>query len=94
MMKRIIKKPLVSEKNTILSQNFGQYVFEVDKNANKFEIAQAVAARFGVEVLKVRTLHRRGKIKVVGRRFGKRSNIKKAFVQIKKGQKIDLFEGV
>ncbi|MBI2608259.1 MAG: 50S ribosomal protein L23 [Deltaproteobacteria bacterium] len=93
-MKRVLKKPLVSEKNTLLSQNLNQYVFEVDGGANKIEIKHAVQKRFGVEVEGVRTLMQRGKMKVLGRSMGKRPNFKKAVVTLKKGQKIDLFEGV
>ena len=93
-MKRVLKKPLVSEKNTQLSQSFNQYVFEVHPQANKIEIKQAVQKRFGIEVEGVRTLRQRGKIKVLGRSMGKRPNFKKAIVTLKKGQKIDLFEGV
>jgi len=93
-MKRILIKPLVSEKNTRLSQNHNQYAFQVLSRSNKFEIAQAVSKRFGVEVERVRTLIQRGKIKTVGRNIGKKSNFKKAIVTIKEGQKIELFEGV
>ena len=93
-MKHILKRPLVSEKNTVLAQNSNQYVFVVDVNANRLEIAQAVALRFGVEVQGVRTLQQRGKMRVLGRHFGKKSNWKKAFVTLKQGQKIELIEGL
>lgn len=93
-MKRILAKPLVSEKNTHLSQTYNQYVFQVHTGANKFEIAEAVSKRFGVEVQNVRTLVQRGKVKTVGRNIGKKPNFKKAIVTIKEGQKIELFEGV
>ena len=93
-MKRILRKPLVSEKNTRLSQEHNQYVFQVHPDANKFEIGEAVSKRFAVEVESVRTLVQRGKIKVVGRNIGKKSNFKKAIVTIKEGQKIELFDGV
>ncbi|MBI2026496.1 MAG: 50S ribosomal protein L23 [Deltaproteobacteria bacterium] len=91
-MKQVLKKPLISEKNTRLN-GLAQYVFEVHVDANKFEVLQAVASRFGVQVEKVRTLNQRGKHKVLGRNIGKKPNFKKAIVTLKKGQKIDLFEG-
>ena len=91
-MKHVLKKPLISEKNTALGE-LGCYVFEVHTDANKFEVAEAVSERFGVEVEKVRTLNQRGKNRVLGKSFGRKSNFKKAFVTLKKGQKIDLFEG-
>ncbi len=93
-MKRILTKPLVSEKNTQLAQAHNQYVFQVHADANKFEISEAIAKRFGVEVENVRTMIQRGKVKVVGRNIGKKSNFKKAIVTIKEGQKIELFEGM
>ncbi len=92
-MKQVLKRPLISEKNTTLGA-YHQYAFEVDKSANKFEIAEAVAKRFAVEVVRVRTLVQRGKLKRLGKNVGKKPNFKKALVTLKEGQKIDLFEGV
>ena len=59
----------------------------------KLDVARAVAAQFKVTVEDVRTLVMRGKIKRVGMSIGKRSNFKKAFVTLKEGDKIELFEG-
>jgi large subunit ribosomal protein L23 len=49
---------------------------------------------FNVHVVDVKTLNLRGKIKRVGRNFGKRPNWKKAYVTLKAGEKIEFFEGV
>lgn len=91
---KILLKPIVSEKSNILRESTNQVIFEVAKDANKQTIKAAVEKAFKVTVEDVRTLVVRGKHKTVGRFKGKRSNWKKAIVSLKKGDKIDLFEGV
>lgn len=90
---QVIKGPLITEKLDKAREKGRQYSFLVDRKANKHDIAQAVAKQFKVTVESVRTLVMRGKIKRVGTSMGKRSNFKKAFVTIKEGDKIELFEG-
>lgn len=88
---QIIKKPLVTEK-TSLQKNAGQVVaFEVALDANKVEIKQAVEKAFNVKVAAVNTCVVAGKVKRVGRNFGKRSNRKKAMVTLAQGSTIDFF---
>lgn len=89
----IIKSPLITEKLDKARETQRQYSFVVDKKATKHEIARAVTAQFKVTVEGVRTLVMRGKIKRVGASMGKRANFKKAFVTLKEGDKIELFEG-
>ncbi len=89
----VIKGPLITEKLDKAREKQRQYSFVVDKKATKHEVARAVAGQFKVTVEDVRTLIMRGKIKRVGRSQGKRSNFKKAFVTLKEGDKIELFEG-
>jgi len=89
----IIKGPLITEKLDKARETQRQYSFVVDKKATKHEIARAVTAQFKVTVEGVRTLVMRGKIKRVGASMGKRANFKKAFVILKEGDKIELFEG-
>lgn len=89
----IIKGPLITEKLDKARETQRQYSFVVDKKATKHEIARAVTAQFKVTVEGVRTLVMRGKIKRVGASMGKRANFKKAFVTLKEGDKIELFEG-
>jgi large subunit ribosomal protein L23 len=89
----IIKGPLITEKLDKAREMARQYSFIVDKKATKLEIAKAVTTQFKVTVEGVRTLVMRGKIKRVGASMGKRSNFKKAFVKLKEGDKIELFEG-
>lgn len=89
----VIKTPLVTEKADKAREKFRQYAFVVDRKATKHDVARAVTALFKVTVTDVRTLVVRGKIKRVGRSMGKRDNFKKAFVTLKEGDKIELFEG-
>ncbi len=72
----------------------GQYVFEVAPNANKIEIKRAVEAVFKVDVESVNVSHVRGKMRRMGRSTGMTSSWKKAFVTLRHGQKIELFQGV
>ena len=89
----IIKGPLITEKLDKARETQRQYSFVVDKKATKLEIARAVTSQFKVTVEGVRTLVMRGKIKRIGQSMGKRANFKKAFVILKEGDKIELFEG-
>jgi len=89
----IIRRPLITEKSTQQKEVNRQYAFEVDRGANKIEIQSAVERLFKVKVLDVRTSNVLGKIKRLGRRYGKRSDWKKAIVTLKEGDRIDFFEG-
>ncbi|MCE5322458.1 50S ribosomal protein L23 [bacterium] len=90
----VIKRPLITEKGMGAS-SMGKYVFEVDINANKIEIAEAVKKIFpAVDVVKVNTLRVKGKAKRMGRMGqGKTADWKKAYVTLKAGQHIEIFEG-
>jgi large subunit ribosomal protein L23 len=90
---KIIRRPLVTEKSTQQKEGSNQYVFEVQKNANKIEIQSAVERLFKVKVLQVRTVNVLGKLKRLGRKYGKRPDWKKAIVTLKEGDRIDFFEG-
>jgi large subunit ribosomal protein L23 len=92
-VQKIIRRPLVTEKSTRQKEEGRQYVFEVDPDANKIEIQHAVEHLFKVKVLQVRTSNALGKLKRVGRKFGKRPDWKKAIVTLKEGDRIDFFEG-
>jgi large subunit ribosomal protein L23 len=90
---RVIRKPMVTEKSTRQKEDSRQYVFEVHRDANKIEIQSAVERLFKVKVLQVRTSNVLGKVKRLGRRYGKRPDWKKAIVTLKEGDRIDFFEG-
>ena len=89
----IIISPLVTEKSTVQREGQNQYSFKVDKRTNKIEIREAVERLFKVKVEEVRTVTMRGKVKRLGRHFGKRPDWKKAIVTLKEGDRIDFFEG-
>lgn len=88
----ILKKPLLTEKSLILRDTDNCYAFAVDKKANKHEICEAIEKIFNVKVVKITTCTLRGKVKRMGRYEGKRPDLKKALVTLKKGDKIDATE--
>ena len=90
---KIIRRPLITEKSTQQKEESRQYVFEVHRDANKIEIQSAVERLFKVTVLQVRTSNVLGKVKRLGRRYGKRPDWKKAIITLKEGDRIDFFEG-
>jgi large subunit ribosomal protein L23 len=89
----VVKRPLITEKNERAREAARQYAFEVHREATKIQVKQAVEKLFNVHVLAVRTAIARGKNKRVGRSIGRRPNWKKAFVTLKEGETIALFEG-
>lgn len=92
-IKEIIKKPLVSEKSyNMLAEQ--KYCFEVDKRANKTQIAGAVKDIFNVNVENVNTSIVKPKPKRYGRFQGKTKTWKKAIVTLREGEKIEIFEGM
>ena len=86
----IILRPIISERSYDLI-GVNQYTFEVDKKANKIEIAQAVEEIFKVRVLKVNTMNVRGKPKIVRRVKGYSRSWKKAIVTLAEGDSIEAF---
>ncbi len=90
----IIRRPVITEKSTIQKEECNQLTFEVDKKANKVEIARAIEKIFKVKVLGVRTLRVIGKKKRRGRVIGKRRDWKKALVTLAPGARIEFFDGV
>lgn len=88
----VVKKPLVTEKNTIHSAA-GVYAFEVDRKATKTDIKDAIEKSFDVKVDTVKTMVCRGKVKRVGRNFSKVRYWKKALVKLQPGESIAIFEG-
>lgn len=83
----VIKRPIITEKTTRLKQ-YGIYVFEVDINATKPMIKQAVEKLFNVDVVDVKTMIMKGKLRRYGRYEGYKPDWKKAMVKLKKGQTI------
>lgn len=92
-IRSIIKKPLITEKSTILKEE-NKYCFMVDHRANKHQIKLAIEEIFQVKVENVNTYNVLGKIKRMGKYEGRRSNWKKAIVTLAPGSRIEFFEGV
>jgi len=88
----IILTPHVSEKATVKADSENQHVFSVAKDANKFEVKKAVEKMFEVKVQNVRLLNVHGKLKRVGRKYGKTKDWKKAYVRLKEGFDINYGE--
>jgi large subunit ribosomal protein L23 len=87
----VILAPVVSEKSySLIDQN--AYTFLVHRDANKTEIRQAVEKIWGVKVVAVNTINRKGKNKRFRYTVGKRADSKRAVVKLAEGDKIDLFE--
>ena len=89
----LIKKPIITEKGTLLSNN-SQIVFSISMNASKTIIKQAVEKLFGVNVKKINIIISKGKTKRFKGKMGKRKNEKKAIISLEKGQKIDITTGI
>lgn len=89
----ILKRPIITEKSMRLAQG-GLYTFEVSNEATKPIVAKEVAARFSVKVLKVKMINIKGKSKQQRkvRKVYQTQGYKKAMVQVKKGDKIAIFE--
>ena len=86
----VLKKPVLTEKSlTLLDEN--KYTFDVDVNANKIEIKNAVEKMFNVKVESVNVMNVRPKTKRVGRYTGKTNRRRKAIVKLAEGSNINLF---
>ena len=87
----VIRRPLVTEKTTILREDGRTVVFQVAVGANKTEIKRAIEKLLGSKVEGVRTAIAHGKFKRQGRFMGRRSDWKKAYVKLRDGEKIPEF---
>ncbi len=87
----VIRRPLITEKTSILREDGRTIVFEVAVRANKVEIRQAVEQLLGSKVAAIRTSITHGKVKRQGRFAGRRSDWKKAYVKLREGAKIPEF---
>jgi large subunit ribosomal protein L23 len=90
-LRDIILAPVVSEKSYDLIEHNNTYTFLVDTRSNKSEIKNAVEQVFGVRVVRVNTMNRKGKLKRQGWKMGKRKDTKRALVTLAAGNSIDLF---
>lgn len=90
---RVLLRPLVTEKGSHLGIE-NKYLFEVDYNTNKIEVAKAIEATYGVKPTKVNVMKFDGKKVRRGRNEGQRKRWKKAIVTLPKGSTIQIYEGI
>ena len=90
-MKPLILKPIISEKSMTMASN-GTYMFDVPVSTNKLIVADAVKKSFKVDVVGVRISVLKGKVKKFKGTSGVRKTTKRAYVTVKSGQKISIFE--
>lgn len=94
MNPHVVKRPVITEKSVHLAASENSFTFEVQRNAHKNQIAEAVGEMYGVTVISVRTVMRQPKATRTGK---KRMHVviprtKKALVTLKKGDTITLFD--
>jgi large subunit ribosomal protein L23 len=87
----VIRRPLITEKSSILREDGKTMVFAVARDANKIDIARAVEHLLGAKVASVRTTLTHGKVKRQGRYAGRRPDWKKAYVRLRDGEKLPEF---
>ncbi|WP_455245168.1 50S ribosomal protein L23 [Petrachloros mirabilis] len=89
---RVLIQPLLTEKVTGMREASNTVSFLVHPAANRVQIKQAVESLLKVKVDRVNVLNVQGKVKRLGRFSGKRPDWKKAFVKLKEGEKLELYE--
>ncbi len=89
----IIKSPVITEKGTLVSEQ-NQIVFTVARSATKPEIKKAVEGLFGVKVKAVNTLIRKGKQRRFKGQLAILSDVKRAYVTLEEGQRLDVTTGL
>jgi large subunit ribosomal protein L23 len=87
----VVRRPLITEKTSILREDGRTIVFEVATGANKTQIRRAIEQLLGSKVASIRTNIAHGKIKRQGRFAGRRPDWKKAYVTLREGQKMPEF---
>jgi large subunit ribosomal protein L23 len=90
----VIRRPLITEKTTVIRDDGRTLVFQVAMDANKIDIRRAVEKLLGSKVQSVRTSLAQGKMKRQGKFVGRRSDWKKAYVKLREGEKLpDFLQG-
>ena len=87
----VIRRPLITEKTSLLREDGRTLAFQVASGANKVQIKRAVEQLLGAKVESIRTNITHGKVKRQGRFAGRRSDWKKAYVKLRAGEKIPEF---
>ena len=87
----VIRRPLITEKTSILREDGRTIVFQVARDANKLQIKRAIEQLLGAKVDGIRTSLSHGKVKRQGRFAGRRPDWKKAYVRLRDGEKMPEF---
>jgi large subunit ribosomal protein L23 len=87
----VIRRPLITEKTTVIREDGRTLVFQVARDANKIDIKRAVEQLLGSKVESVRTTLAHGKMKRQGRYAGRRPDWKKAYVKLREGEQLPEF---
>ena len=94
----ILKKPLLTEKVTQLTEKLNRYAFIVDPRANKIQIKAAIENMYGVTITDVNTMRYVGKLKSrntkAGAVSGRAAAYKKAIITLKDGEVIDFYSNI
>src|SRR3954467_11007385 len=88
---QIVLRPLVSEKGMHRSTRYNAYAFEVNSQANKYDVRRAVEELFNVKVIRVHIQNRKGKPRRGRVRISHTQNWKKAIVKLHSENRIDFF---
>ena len=90
----VLRRPVITEKTTVIREDGRTIVFQVARDANKIDIKRAVETLYGMKVETVRTAIAHGKVKRQGRYAGRRPDWKKAYVKLRDGEKMpDFLQG-
>ena len=87
----VLRRPLITEKTTVIRDDGRTLVFQVARAANKIDIKRAVERLLGSKVESVRTALNHGKMRRQGRFVGRRADWKKAYVKLREGEKLPEF---
>ena len=94
----LLKKPILTEKASALTEKSNRFTFKVDHKANKLQIKSAVEKMYGVSVLAINTMVVNGKLKSRNTKgglvSGRSPKYKKAVVTLKDGETIDYYSNI
>ena len=93
-IEQIVIRPVVTEKCTEKREAYNIYCFEVLKQATKHEIKNVMKKIYGVNVEKINIVNKKGKVKRRRNIEGQQKDWKKAYIKLKKGEKLQIFEGI
>lgn len=94
----ILKKPILTEKASALTEKLNRFSFKVDHRANKLQIKEAIEKMYGVNIQAINTMVVVGKMKTrntkTGIVSGRIAKYKKAVVTLKEGETIDFYSNI